>query len=94
MSARLIVNPRFERAGYSDRPRAVLSEADFQVAERTILAWPEYAAETAAADPGESFQAGAAEHTTAARRTLPCVAAGQQIDVERAAITLHLANVR
>jgi diaminopropionate ammonia-lyase len=44
MSARLIVNPRFENGAYGDRPRAVLSEDDFQAAEQAILAWPEYAA--------------------------------------------------
>ncbi len=44
MAARLIVNPRFQKAGYGDRQRAVLSDDDFQAAERAILAWPEYAA--------------------------------------------------
>ncbi len=44
MVARLIANPRFAETGYGDRQRAVLSEDDYQVAERAILAWPEYAA--------------------------------------------------
>jgi diaminopropionate ammonia-lyase len=44
MPARLMVNPRFAETDYGPRQRAVMSEDDYQTAERTILGWPEYAA--------------------------------------------------
>jgi diaminopropionate ammonia-lyase len=44
MTARLKVNPRFAECGYGPRQRSVMSEADYDSAERAILGWPEYAA--------------------------------------------------
>jgi len=44
MNARLKVNPRFSESEYGARQQAVMSDADYQAAERAILGWPEYAA--------------------------------------------------
>jgi diaminopropionate ammonia-lyase len=44
MTARLKINPRFAESDYGPRQQAVMSDADYQAAERAILSWPEYAA--------------------------------------------------
>jgi len=44
MNARLKVNPRFAEDAYGPRQQAVMSDADYEAAERAILSWPEYAA--------------------------------------------------
>jgi diaminopropionate ammonia-lyase len=43
MAARLLANPRFVDGSYDARPRAVLSELDFEAARDALRAWPEYA---------------------------------------------------